>query len=198
MISDEFQDLIKRSINSISPKERLYDLIEKVIHEEKINRHDLEYIVKDIDVTNCYWHQYFVIYIKQDVKNSLLDLFKTRDIPISHFDREFIKEYSERFMDCFNRMGCTKYRKLSKEFSDRVGKSNFEAWDKLWKIENIKAEVDRVAMEAQENFATHRYSEEIMECFVSAVSSKSFQNSIDHCQEMYKLGISSVENDLYL
>ncbi|MCT4635199.1 MAG: hypothetical protein N4A31_02990 [Rickettsiales bacterium] len=52
MISQEFQDLTERSIYS---KESMYDFIDKVMQQEKTNRHDLKNIVKDIGITSCYW-----------------------------------------------------------------------------------------------------------------------------------------------
>lgn len=195
MISEEFKDLIGRSINSISAKEKMYDLIDRSFKKEKVKHYEFENVIKDIDVTNCSWHQYFIIFIKKEVEDSLLELFEGR--AISHLDREFIKEYAKEFMSCFNHVGCMNYRKLSKEMPDKIGKRKFESWNKLWQIDNIKKEVDSIAIKALEDFATHRYSEEVVECFVRAVSSKSFQRSIDHCQEIYKIGISSIENDLY-
>jgi hypothetical protein len=195
MISEKFKDLIGRSINSISSKEQIYDLIDKLSIKEKIDYSDLKRLSKDIELTSGSLHQYFTNHIKEDVENSLLNLFKEKSISV--FDRQFIKEYSNSFMDCFNHRGCSKYRKSAKEVIDKIGKNKFETWNKAWNPDNVKSEVDRVATEAVESYTTHRYSEEVIECFVNAASSKSFQNSIDNCQEIHKIGIDSIKDDLY-
>lgn len=193
MISEEFKDLIGRSINSISTKEQLYDMLDKLSKKEKIDYSELKKLTKDIDITYGSLHQYFINYIKKDVNNSLLDLFKERSISV--FDRQFIKEYTNSFMDCLSYKGCNKYHKSAKEMGDKIGKNKFEAWNKLWNPDNVKKEVDQIAMESMIERATNRYSEEVVECFVSAASSKELLGAINNCQEIYKIGVSSIVDD---
>lgn len=193
MISEEFKDLIGRSINSISVKEQLYDMLDKLSKKEKIDYSELKKLTKDIDVTYGSLHQYFINHIKEDVNNSLLYLFKEKSISV--FDRQFIKEYTNSFMDCLSYKGCNKYLKSAKEMGDKIAKNKFEAWNKLWKPDNVKKEVDQIAIEAMIERATNRYSEEVVECFVSAASSKDLLGTINNCQEIHKIGVSVIVDD---
>ncbi len=188
MISEKLKHLIETSIISISKRENIYNLIDRLVRNEKIDQYELKDIAKDFDIIPRSFYQYYINFIKDDVENSLLSIFP-KEI-VSPFELQLIKQYSQEFIHCLNKINCSKYRSLAKEITNKISKDKFETWNKFWNPANIIKIVDQIANEAI-NTATNRYSDEIVECTLKASDSSNFLYDLNHCKKLHSMGIDT-------
>lgn len=197
IISIEFKYQIDQLVKTDSKKEKIYDFIDKAKKVINVDDRDLKeslnYAFKDV-VKNyrfsgpetCKDYN-FENFLKKEIFDNVSNVIKEAKGAdfFTYFDKAIVEEYVSSFLNCKKtdyEYSCKAYVTIETKLSNRISEAKFTEWANENGPAKLVLAVSALVDEAVEKYDTHRYSDEVVQCFVEAANIDDFKGAASDCQ----------------
>lgn len=206
--SEEFKQVIDYVINKYSPKEDIYDHIDYLESDSRylvygdFRRLLLEYRNYNSDNKNIIFDMFGSSYqgyyyynkkqsgqgtdykwpIHEEAVDSLCDVFKSKNSAeyISTPDKAVIRTYAAILIK-YDSAIYDEVKNPSEALQKKLG-DDFVKWSDVWSEDNIKLSLHSLTDELIDKRDTHRYNDDVVECFLEASTNEDFIEALSQCQ----------------
>jgi hypothetical protein len=213
IISAEFKYQIDQLVKTDSKKEKIYDFIDtakKVITvDDRDDKQSLDYRFKDVvknyqfSGPDTYKDYNFETLLKKEIFDNVSNIIKAvkgADF-VTYFDKTIVEKYVTHFLGCKKPSysyedDCKEYAREEAKLSNRIGEAKFNEWVNENGPAKVVLAVSALVDEAVAKYDTHRYSDEVVQCFVDAANVSDFKGAASDCQYIHKIGLDALGQEL--
>jgi hypothetical protein len=193
LFSQSVLSYIDSSIKSYNAKEKFYDYLDELekndnlllVQYQQFKKHFSKY---DDWVSDRFQSSMFDSTIADNMKDDLTSLFKgiKQSDYISNPDKTLMYAYVMKHFG-FGHDSINMFPNPKEILEKKLG-ARFNDWAEVWNKENIDISLSQAIKEGIEKYDSHRYSDEVLRCFVEATKTDNYIEGFSECQ--YQLHVS--------